>query len=123
MRKLSPVLLLILLSFACSSKNQQPVRFVVIQDKDHMAELKECADFGEPLIPATAAIAVCVGPESNVGDFDAGRAAQNIMVAAWNEGLASCPLRIHREDCGRTPPQSVRSASHRSSPPSEPLAG
>ena len=86
---------------AGSSKNQQPVRFVVIQDKEHMAELKKCADFGEPLIPATAAIAIASCPESNVGDFDAGRAAQNIMIAAWNEGLASCPLRIHREDCGR----------------------
>lgn len=86
---------------AGSSKNQQPVRFVVVRDKEHMAELKKCADFGEPLIPATAAIAIVVGPESNVGDFDAGRAAQNIMISAWNEGLASCPLRIHREDCGR----------------------
>ncbi len=86
---------------AGSSKNQQPVRFVVIRDKKHMAELKKCADFGEPLIPATAAIAIVIGPESNVGDFDAGRAAQNIMICAWNEGLASCPLRIHREDCGR----------------------
>jgi nitroreductase len=86
---------------AGSSKNQQPVRFVVVQDKEHMAELKKCADFGEPLIPATAAIAIVVSPESNVGDFDAGRAAQNIMIAAWDGGLASCPLRIHREDCGR----------------------
>lgn len=86
---------------AGSSKNQQPVRFVVVRDKEHMAELKKCADFGEPLIPATAAIAIVVGPESNVGDFDAGRAAQNIMIAAWNDGLASCPLRIHRDDCGR----------------------
>jgi nitroreductase len=86
---------------AGSSKNQQPVRFVVIQDKEHMAELKKCADFGEPLIPATAAIAIVVSPESNVGDFDAGRAAQNIMIAAWNGGLSSCPLRIHHEDCGR----------------------
>ena len=24
-------------------------------------------------------------------DFDAGRAAQNMMLAAWNDGLASCP--------------------------------
>jgi nitroreductase len=86
---------------AGSSKNQQPVRFVVVQDKEHMAELKKCADFGEPLIPAMAAIAIIVSPESNVGDFDAGRAAQNIMIAAWNDGLASCPLRIHHEDCGR----------------------
>ena len=34
-------------------------------------------------------------------EFDAGRAGQNIMLAAWNEGLASCPVRIHHEDCGR----------------------
>ncbi|MEO8457645.1 MAG: nitroreductase [Chloroflexota bacterium] len=86
---------------AGSSKNQQPVRFVAIVDKDNMMKLKECADFGEPLIPATAAIAIVTSPESNVGEFDAGRAAQNIMLAAWNEGLATCPLRIHRADCGR----------------------
>lgn len=84
---------------AGSSKNRQPFRFVVIRDKEHMAELKKCADFGEPLIPATAAIAVCLGPEGL--DFDGGRASQNIMIAAWNEGLASCPVRIHHEDCGR----------------------
>jgi nitroreductase len=86
---------------AGSSKNQQPVRFIVVRDKERMAELKNCADFGEPLVPATAAITIVAGPESNVGDFDSGRAAQNMMIAAWNEGLASCPLRIHREDCGR----------------------
>lgn len=84
---------------AGSSKNRQPVRFVVVRDKAHMAELAKCGDFSEPLGPATAAIAVCVGPEGL--DFDGGRAAQNIMVAAWNEGIASCPVRIHHEDCGR----------------------
>jgi nitroreductase len=84
---------------AGSSKNRQPVRFVTIVDKDNMAELAKCGDFAEPLIPATAAIVVCLGPEGM--DFDAGRAAQNVMVAAWNEGLASCPVRIHHEDCGR----------------------
>ncbi len=84
---------------AGSSKNRQPVRFVVIVDKENMADLAKCGDFAEPLGPATAAIAVCLNPEGM--DFDAGRAAQNIMVAAWNEGLASCPVRIHHEDCGR----------------------
>lgn len=84
---------------AGSSKNRQPVRFVVVRDKAHMAELAKCGDFSEPLAPATAAVAVCVGPEGL--DFDGGRAAQNIMVAAWNEGIASCPVRIHHEDCGR----------------------
>jgi nitroreductase len=84
---------------AGSSKNRQPFRFVVVRDKEHMAELAKCGDFSEPLGPATAAIAVCLGPEGM--DFDAGRAAQNVMLAAWNEGLASCPVRIHHEDCGR----------------------
>ncbi|HVP04768.1 MAG TPA: nitroreductase family protein [Dehalococcoidia bacterium] len=84
---------------AGSSKNRQPVRFVVVRDKEHMAELARCGDFSEPLGPATAAIAVCVGPEGL--DFDGGRASQNVMVAAWNEGLATCPVRIHHEDCGR----------------------
>jgi nitroreductase len=84
---------------AGSSKNRQPVRLVLVVDKPHMAELAKCGDFSEPLGPATAAIAVCIGPEGI--DFDAGRAAQNIMIAGWNEGLASCPVRIHHEDCGR----------------------
>jgi len=84
---------------AGSAKNRQPVRLVVIQDKENMAKLAACGDFSQPLGPATAAVAVCLAP--NEDDFDSGRAAQNIMVAAWNEGLASCPVRIHHVDCGR----------------------
>jgi nitroreductase len=81
---------------AGSSKNTQPVRLVVVVDKENMAELAKCGDFAQPLGPATAAIVVCLGPGGM--EFDAGRASQNIMVAAWNEGLASCPVRIHHED-------------------------
>ena len=84
---------------AGSSKNRQPVRLVVIQDKENMANLAKCGDFSQPLGPATLAIAVCLAPDES--EFDAGRAAQNIMLAAWNEGLASCPCRIHHVDCGR----------------------
>ncbi|HUF54124.1 MAG TPA: nitroreductase family protein [Dehalococcoidia bacterium] len=84
---------------AGSSKNRQPFRFVVVRDKEHMAELAKCGDFSQPLGPATAAIAVCLDPDGL--DFDGGRAAQNIMLAAWNEGLGSCPVRIHHPDCGR----------------------
>ena len=84
---------------AGSSKNREPFRFVVVRDREHMAELAKCGDFAQPLGPAAAAIAVCLDPDGL--DFDAGRAAQNIMLAAWNEGLASCPVRIHHADCGR----------------------
>jgi nitroreductase len=84
---------------AGSSKNRQPVRFIVIVDKENMANIAKCGDFSQPLGTATAAIAICLAP--NESEFDAGRAGQNIMLAAWNEGLASCPCRIHHVDCGR----------------------
>ncbi|MCH7809785.1 MAG: nitroreductase family protein, partial [Chloroflexi bacterium] len=81
---------------AGSSKNREPFRFVVIRDKEHMEKLAQCGDFAQPLGSATAAVAVCLDPDGM--DFDAGRAAQNMMIVAWDEGLASCPLRIHRAD-------------------------
>jgi nitroreductase len=84
---------------AGSAKNRQPVRLIIIVDKENMAEIAKCGDFSQPLGPATAAIAVCLAPDES--EFDAGRAAQNVMVAAWNEGIASCPCRIHHVDCGR----------------------
>ena len=34
-------------------------------------------------------------------EFDAGRAAQNLMVAANAEGLASCPVTMHHAECAR----------------------
>ena len=82
---------------AGSSKNTQPVRLVVLRDKGWMQEVAECGQFSDPLKAATAAIAVCCLP--NGSDFDAGRAAQNMMVAAWNEGLASCPTSMHDQPC------------------------
>lgn len=84
---------------AGSAKNRQPVRFVVLRDRENMDALAKCGDFSQPLGVATAAIAICLAPDES--EFDAGRAGQNIMIAAWNEGLASCPIRIHHIDCGR----------------------
>jgi nitroreductase len=39
----------------------------------------------------TAAIAIVKREQDTWADFDAGRAAQNMMLAAWNEGVGSCP--------------------------------
>jgi nitroreductase len=35
------------------------------------------------------------------GPFDAGRAAQNLMLAAWAEGIASCPASMHDAERAR----------------------
>ena len=85
---------------AGSSKNTQPVRLVVLVEKEPILDIATCGKFSEPLKAAAAAVAVCCAPDGS--DFDAGRAAQNIMVAAWNEGIASCPTSVHDQDCGRS---------------------
>ncbi|HEY7296180.1 MAG TPA: nitroreductase family protein, partial [Dehalococcoidia bacterium] len=33
--------------------------------------------------------------------FDAGRCAQNMMIAAWAEGITSCPTSMHHPECAR----------------------
>ncbi len=84
---------------AGSSKNTQPVRLVVIRDREWLKEVATCGKFSQPLLAAQVGVAVCCAPDGS--DFDAGRAAQNLMVAAWNEGIASCPTSMHDQPCIR----------------------
>ena len=84
---------------AGSSKNSQPARFIVLRDRQHLVELAACGDFSTHLPSAALAIAVVLEP--NGGQLDAGRAAQNIMVAAWAEGITSCPTSMHRPNDAR----------------------
>lgn len=84
---------------AGSSKNTQPIRLVVIGDREWLKEIAKCGTYTQPLLGAAAGIAVCAAPDGS--DFDAGRAAQNMMVAAWNEGVASCPTSMHDQPCIR----------------------
>ena len=82
---------------AGSAKNRQPVSFVVVSERARKEELAKCGDFATWVPEASVAIAV-VMPEGE-REFDAGRAAQNLMVAANAEGLASCPATMHHADC------------------------
>ena len=84
---------------AGSSKNTQPIRLVVIRDGDWLKEVATCGTFSQPLLTAQVGIAVCASPSGS--DFDAGRAAQNLMVAAWSDGIASCPTSVHDQPCAR----------------------
>jgi nitroreductase len=86
---------------AGSSKNSQPCRFVVIDDPAVLTEVAKCGDFAAWLPTAPLAIAVALTAEGTRGEFDAGRAAQNMMVAAWGDGVGSCPLSMHHVDCAR----------------------
>ena len=78
---------------AGSSKNTQPVRLVVLRERSRREEVAACAQFAQHLPAAAAGIAICAPATGS--DFDAGRAAQNMMVAAWSMGIASCPCSMH----------------------------
>jgi nitroreductase len=79
-----------------SSKNTQNWSFLVFTDREKLDRLAECGNFTDPIRNATAAIVLVKEPEGN--DFDIGRAAQNIMLAAKATGVASCPITLHKQD-------------------------
>jgi nitroreductase len=54
------------------------------------AEAAECVFTPTNVSTAALAVAIVIGGRGP-GGFDAGRAAQNMMLAAWNEGIGSCP--------------------------------
>src|SRR3954451_23287001 len=75
---------------AGSSKNRQPWRFVVLADREAVERAAEAVWATDNVLGAPLVIGLVVrgkGPLS----FDAGRAAQNMMLAAWNDGVGSCP--------------------------------
>jgi len=77
-----------------SSKNRQDWSFIVV-DGEQKERLAACGDFTGPL--RAAPIAVALVEEQDGYEFDIGRAAQNVMLAAAALGLASCPITLHRD--------------------------
>jgi nitroreductase len=82
---------------AGSAKNLQPCRFVVLQDTPKKNELAACGQFAQHTASAPVVVAVVL-PQGG-REFDAGRCAQNMMLAAWAEGITSCPVTMHDNDC------------------------
>jgi nitroreductase len=71
-----------------SSRNRQEWDFVVVQDQATLKQLGGLASTGRYIGDAALAIAVVV-PDGPVGFMDGGRAAQDMMLAAWGEGVGS----------------------------------
>ena len=79
-----------------SSKNRQGWAFVVVDDRPGLERLATAGDFTGPILASAATVAVVRLPRGN--DFDIGRAAQSIMLAAAARGIGSCPIAFHRPD-------------------------
>jgi nitroreductase len=79
-----------------SSKNRQLWSFVLVRDPEQKERLAACGQFTVPIRNAPAALALVQEDEGY--EFDIGRVAQNVMLAAQAIGVASCPITLHRED-------------------------
>jgi nitroreductase len=74
---------------AGSSRNRQARRFVVLRD-GALARAAEAVYSPGNVSGAALAVAIVIRGKGPTG-FDAGRAAQNMMLAAWGDGIGSCP--------------------------------
>jgi nitroreductase len=74
-----------------SSKNVEPNRLVVVRDRARLRELAASGGFARWLADAAVVIVIA---QTQRHEFDAGRCAQNMMVAAWGEGIGSCPAHV-----------------------------
>jgi nitroreductase len=86
---------------AGSSKNSQPCRFIVVDDAKVKQDIAKCGDFAAWIPSAPLLVAVAVPDEAPRGEYDAGRASQNMMIAAWSEDVGSCPVSMHHVECAR----------------------
>ena len=77
---------------AGSSRNTQLWEFVLVETAQQ--ELAEAVYRPSNVLGATLVVAI-VG---EAGGLDIGRCAQNMMLAAWNDGVVSCPNGIKDPD-------------------------
>ena len=79
-----------------SSKNRQGWAVVVFEGREELEALASAGSFATFVPDAAAAIALVRTPEGN--DFDIGRLAQNLMLAAQARGIGSCPITLHDQE-------------------------
>lgn len=75
---------------AGSASNRQPWAFVVPDSRERVESLAQSVYVPGNVLGAGLVVGVVMTGQRRV-QFDAGRAAQNMLLAAWNEGIASCP--------------------------------
>jgi nitroreductase len=80
-----------------SSKNSEPNRFVVVRDRDRAAAIGGLGAHARWLTRAAAIVAIV---QTQRHEYDAGRCAQNMMLAAWGDGIGSCPAHVPETELG-----------------------
>ena len=81
-----------------SSKNREPNRLIVIRERQTLRAMADMGAWGRWLADAAAVIVIA---QTERHEFDAGRCAQNMMLAAWSDGIGSCPAHLPESELGR----------------------
>jgi nitroreductase len=88
-----------------SSKNEQTWAFIVIRDRDLLRELTGVGRYADHLAGAAMAVALVTPDESagwrNTRMWDLGRAAQSMVLAAWELGIGSAPATVFEQELVR----------------------
>ena len=91
---------------AASSKNQQRWDFVAVEDRVRLEALSKCGPFAGHVAGAAAAVALVTPDPRPAGAstslmWDLGLASENMMVAAWELGVGSCPATVYDQSIAR----------------------
>jgi nitroreductase len=91
---------------AGSSKNKQRWDFIVVEERATLRRLMAVGPFAEHVGGAAAAIGLVTPDPTAPGAslslvWDAGLAAENMMLAAWQLGVGSCPATVHEQSVAR----------------------
>lgn len=73
-----------------SGTNRQHWRFVLIRERERLRRLAAVSRTGRWVEGADFAIIVLTDPNLGYARLDAGRAVQDMQLAAWNAGVVSC---------------------------------
>jgi nitroreductase len=73
-----------------SAQNRQPWRFLIVENEETREQLAELVFEPGNIRGARLVVAIVVSGKGPVF-FDAGRCAQNMMLAAWDQGIGSSP--------------------------------
>jgi nitroreductase len=77
-----------------SSKNAEPNRFIVVSDEAARQGVAALSPMARWLAQAPVVVVLVQTQEH---PFDAGRCAQNMMLAAYEDGIGSCPAHLPEE--------------------------
>ncbi|MPZ68211.1 MAG: hypothetical protein GEU71_01615 [Actinobacteria bacterium] len=84
---------------AGSAKNRQTCRFTVVaSDSSKRSALADLVTRPDNLTGAALLIVVSAPTDQRWSQFDAGRAVQNMVLAAWDLGVGSCPNMVTDPD-------------------------